>query len=206
MKVATILGWAALAAAFVSAPASAAVINYTTTGCFGSGCTNYSSIAKDPGTGQLTFYGAADINPFNVNLPATVSLGTFVVDSSGQSFNGGSFVLDVKFTSPGNSSTVYDASLKGSYTDVFFGGKDTISLTFAGPQTFDNGQYELTINSPLTFTADFLDIGATASASLTGVVTAVPEASTWAMLLLGFVGVGFVSYRRSQRQPSFRLV
>jgi hypothetical protein len=27
-------------------------------------------------------------------------------------------------------------------------------------------------------------------------VTAVPEASTWAMMLLGFFGVGFVAYRR----------
>ncbi|MBC9878326.1 PEP-CTERM sorting domain-containing protein [Bradyrhizobium sp. INPA01-394B] len=28
------------------------------------------------------------------------------------------------------------------------------------------------------------------------VVTAVPEPATWAMMILGFVGVGFVSYRR----------
>jgi hypothetical protein len=27
-------------------------------------------------------------------------------------------------------------------------------------------------------------------------VTAVPEATTWAVLLLGFLGVGFVAYRR----------
>jgi PEP-CTERM motif len=26
----------------------------------------------------------------------------------------------------------------------------------------------------------------------------VPEASTWAMMLLGFVGVGFVGYRQSR--------
>jgi len=35
-------------------------------------------------------------------------------------------------------------------------------------------------------------------------VTAVPEASTWAMMLLGFAGVGFVAYRRKS-QPAFRL-
>jgi hypothetical protein len=34
---------------------------------------------------------------------------------------------------------------------------------------------------------------------------AVPEASTWAMIILGFFGVGFVSYRRKSG-PSFRFV
>jgi hypothetical protein len=42
-------------------------------------------------------------------------------------------------------------------------------------------------NTPPTFNAAF---------SLSGAV--VPEASTWAMMLLGFVGVGFVGYRQSR--------
>ena len=43
---------------------------------------------------------------------------------------------------------------------------------------------------------------------VTSSVAAVPEASTWAMMLLGFGGLGFMSYRRSQRKGglSFRLV
>jgi hypothetical protein len=32
---------------------------------------------------------------------------------------------------------------------------------------------------------------------------AVPESSTWAMMILGFVGVGFMAYRR-RGQASFR--
>src|SRR5207248_5821720 len=35
--------------------------------------------------------------------------------------------------------------------------------------------------------------------------TAVPEPSTWAMMILGFVGVGFLAYRR-RGQQNFRLV
>jgi hypothetical protein len=35
-------------------------------------------------------------------------------------------------------------------------------------------------------------------------ITAVPESSTWAMMILGFLGVGFLSYRRKGRR-SFRL-
>jgi PEP-CTERM motif len=36
-------------------------------------------------------------------------------------------------------------------------------------------------------------------------VSAVPEPSTWAMMLLGFAGVGFMAYRRKQNGPSLRL-
>jgi hypothetical protein len=36
-----------------------------------------------------------------------------------------------------------------------------------------------------------------------GSVTAVPEASTWAMMILGFAGIGFMAYRR--RLDAFRL-
>ena len=35
-------------------------------------------------------------------------------------------------------------------------------------------------------------------------ISAVPEASTWAMMLLGFAGVGFLAYRR-KREATFRL-
>jgi hypothetical protein len=37
------------------------------------------------------------------------------------------------------------------------------------------------------------------------VTTAVPEPSTWAMLLLGFLGVGFVAYRRNGKPAALRL-
>jgi hypothetical protein len=37
-----------------------------------------------------------------------------------------------------------------------------------------------------------------------GIATAVPEASTWAMLLLGFASVGFMAYRR-KTAPGFRI-
>ena len=49
--------------------------------------------------------------------------------------------------------------------------------------------------------------GAVASALSTEInlLTAVPEPSTWAMMLLGFAGVGFMAYRR-KGQGTFRLV
>jgi hypothetical protein len=36
--------------------------------------------------------------------------------------------------------------------------------------------------------------------------TAVPEPSTWAMMILGFFGIGFMAYRRKSRGPAFRVV
>lgn len=34
---------------------------------------------------------------------------------------------------------------------------------------------------------------------------AAPEPSTWAMMILGFLGVGFMAYRRKQNGPALRL-
>ena len=34
---------------------------------------------------------------------------------------------------------------------------------------------------------------------------AVPEPSTWAMMILGFAGIGFLAYRRKQNGPQLRL-
>jgi hypothetical protein len=39
---------------------------------------------------------------------------------------------------------------------------------------------------------------------VSSITTAVPEPSTWAMLLLGFAGIGFMAYRRKSK-PAFRL-
>ena len=37
-------------------------------------------------------------------------------------------------------------------------------------------------------------------------VSAVPEPSTWAMMILGFFGVGFMAYRRRNQTAAFRIV
>ena len=53
------------------------------------------------------------------------------------------------------------------------------------------------------FYADRAQVGAVLDVNVTGAtVSAVPEASTWAMMIFGFLGVGFMAYRR---KPSARL-
>jgi hypothetical protein len=37
------------------------------------------------------------------------------------------------------------------------------------------------------------------------IAPAVPEPSTWAMMILGFAGVGFMAYRRRSQGTAFRL-
>jgi hypothetical protein len=37
---------------------------------------------------------------------------------------------------------------------------------------------------------------------LFGSISAVPEPSTWAMLLIGFAGIGFAAYRKRQRHAA----
>lgn len=43
------------------------------------------------------------------------------------------------------------------------------------------------------------------TASSSAVIAAVPEPSTWVMMILGFVGVGLLTYRKRQSAPAFRL-
>ena len=43
------------------------------------------------------------------------------------------------------------------------------------------------------------------SLTITDITAAVPEASTWAMMILGFLGLGFMAYRRKQNAPTFRV-
>jgi hypothetical protein len=42
--------------------------------------------------------------------------------------------------------------------------------------------------------------------AFTGNVAPVPEAPTWAMMILGFAGVGFLAYRRRGQGQALRLV
>jgi hypothetical protein len=42
------------------------------------------------------------------------------------------------------------------------------------------------------------------SGNVSQIAGAVPEASTWAMMILGFAGVGFMAYRRKSK-PALRV-
>jgi hypothetical protein len=64
-------------------------------------------------------------------------------------------------------------------------------------------------NDPTAFA---LGLSFVADGNFTGTMTpitlevaAVPETSTWAMMILGFAGIGFMAYRRSRKDTSHAL-
>jgi hypothetical protein len=71
------------------------------------------------------------------------------------------------------------------------------NVTFSG--TAINGTNTLEI-----FYADREQVAAQLSISTDEVLSAVPESSTWAMMILGFLGIGFMAYRR-KGGSTFRL-
>jgi hypothetical protein len=140
--------------------------------------------------------------------PANAELYTFAVDlKGGPDF---SFTLDKSptpdFVNLGSGFSIYDVTTTiGTFSEIFFyapiaGNGFTImdgevpfldssseQLLYQGPEdapTFLTGTYVL-----LNFFGD-AEIG-----SVT-ISAAVPEASTWAMMILGFAGVGLMTYRR----------
>jgi hypothetical protein len=88
-------------------------------------------------------------------------------------------------------------------TAVTIGTSKAIDITPVGNNyqfyslTFTNvsGQVAFTDLGPSNQQGDLLD-----SVS----VSAVPETSTWAMMVLGFAGVGFMAYRRKNKMTAFR--
>jgi hypothetical protein len=74
-----------------------------------------------------------------------------------------------------------------------------LQLTLTGLDTADfmknsDGYY---------FAADIANGQNTGTIGANVITTAVPEPSTWAMMILGFAGVGFMAYRRKSK-PAFR--
>ncbi len=59
---------------------------------------------------------------------------------------------------------------------------------------------------PYTFSLNFSPGGSTSADFLIDdiTITAVPEASTWAMMILGFLGLGFIAYRKRGESAGFR--
>jgi hypothetical protein len=76
--------------------------------------------------------------------------------------------------------------------DPYIAGTGTFTLTAHGV----TGQSVIT-NVELLFGTEPFAVDA--------VTSAVPEPSTWAMMVLGFAGVGFMAYRRKSGGPAFRV-
>jgi hypothetical protein len=107
---------------------------------------------------------------------------------------------------------IYVGSLD-PYNTISFGGPGAVSYT--GDQlatltknAIDDGDQQSGSSNGLfdfTFAAPVTSVTFTSSQNsleVASVSSAVPEPSTWAMMLLGFAGLGFAGYRRTKRNSA----
>ncbi len=147
------------------------------------------------GNGQSGFYGwqyntAAGAN--GSGLPIT--FGTL----------GGHTTLN--FDVGGSDSTVYSPGI-GYYVFVYLPGDWTVAGTSPGDHIFNSVgsgfstptfTYSGGVTTVETFDTNFSGGGPDLNFTLVGAASTVPEPSTWAMMTLGFVGLGFAGWRRAR--------
>jgi hypothetical protein len=201
-----------------TAPASATVVPVgvsfagSTEGCFGS-CNHNSDFSTSATDHQdLTFTGASGNSSFSgttSNGVLDVTLGAFSLanDTGFANYTNNTFDLRISFTAPSGTNPNpgnFTADLTGSVS--YFGG-GTVDINFGSPQTFtySGGSFTLAVGDVDLSVAGN---GGFEDPPINGVITlasAVPEPATWAMMILGFFGIGFMGYRRNAR-PALRLV
>jgi hypothetical protein len=194
---------AAIAVALASSPSQATVFTFTTSGCFAvSACSNFTTTASEagPNGAGLNFAGIA--SPGTTTSSPPLSLGSMTLQNvTFDNPSGDVFDLQVIFTSPGDGSNSFVANLTGSIAKGFgVGGRvaGTVTVDFGAGQTiaYDGGSFTLTVDDlSLNGTTTTGEITGEISNVVTG-VAAVPEPSTWAMMILGFAGIGFMAHRR----------
>ena len=148
-----------------------------------------------------------DFSPFTAVVDGVTEFGLHLSFASDTGTTPGS-LADVAWT--------FDVSGTPSLTDAFavFAGTTTGTGTDDLSEVLSNG-VSLTLNAPGATSAVFSAIGSlsvvkdqsdfagssgSADSSILGnafSVTAAPEPSTWAMMLTGFVGLGFLGYRKA---------
>ena len=91
----------------------------------------------------------------------------------------------------------------GSFTNGLQGNWSGTSNSFLGPVTFFLAGLTTAdfINNSEGFMAavDINGSAGTGEVAGTGTLSAIPEPSTWAMMLLGFAGLAFLGYRKAKR-------
>lgn len=150
-----------------SADASYAVVSFQIT------VGPYSVISASPGAGGLSV---------SIGLPPSIPTGFTAINSLLQTLppSGGPYVGSAAFISLGSYSTE-------PITNAL------ILPTNVDPSQWDSANFSLDFDDPTGANGDAFVSGLLNSVTVT---TAVPEMSTWTLLILGFAGLGFLGYRR----------
>ena len=185
MRSRQVLGIAALLA-LVSTPAKAALVEFDFSENNGGGYfqVNTTNLTIDPSGYQITtgnLLGGGDYTHYYPPTPGSAALTCLVS-------------CQAVFTTQGSGASSGLVTLTLSFANVL---DDSL---WNGPQTVS----ALELNSSgvpahdgIAATGVRTDIGTIERTVLIAdPITAVPEPSTWAMLILGFAGIGFMAYRR----------
>jgi hypothetical protein len=130
------------------------------------------------------------INPANITLTSSTA-SMFVIDTTLPAFDG-------QFGQFTNGITVNGGSGSAGGEP----GPIHLSISLSGLDTSDFVKNA----AGYFFAADVANpAGATAPVGANTITTAVPEPATWAMMILGFFGVGFMAYRRKNQGSAFRI-
>ena len=172
------------------APAEAAVVYNIVNGTVGS-LSVTGTITTDGNVGALT---SSDISGWNLTISGddlTPSNSTLFLQGADltATLSNLSFMFGDSSTSGGGGAFTIDANDPSSLVRIIYlshGANEAAGFDLPGQLELDFGP----LGSPTVEISDRSDTSV--------IATAVPEPSTWAMMILGFCGVGFMAYRRKQ--------
>jgi len=151
-------------------------------------------VTSGPATATLLQYTVSGSDNFS-----------FVLDSNpaGTDLTIGFYLTDVPNTSANPIFEIlafFDSDIGGGFlaTPFFSNDPDVPYFNLFGPQLFSGSTAAPTLLTGTFSLSDGPDINDVLT------VTAIPEPSTWAMLILGFFGVGFMARRRRNQTPELR--
>jgi PEP-CTERM motif len=148
--------------------------------------------AASDGGGESNTYSA--FSAFDFGYPSDLQVG--LIDDQVSGFANGLGFQSMEFTIEANNVEVLDVTFRSLAIAESFFRDDVIDLgAEPGPNISVLFGYTLTADGPGGFGFDLAFGGA--------VPQAVPEPSTWAMMLVGFAGLGFAGHR-SARQAGRR--
>jgi hypothetical protein len=128
-------------------------------------------------------------------------------DTSHHWWNIGNIGGSVGFDLSGNVLNIVWGSPNDNNTVTFYSGANGLGSVVGAVTTpdlvsafsvgnFNQPGYLISFNTPEAFQSVVFSTGPTAFEFAVTGVAAVPEPSTWAMMILGFAGIGFMAYRR----------